>query len=95
MITPTLYMARTEFLKGKTKTFFKRKDMRAREERIDYRHSLNEHFLGVMIEQGMLGKNGAARSITPGNEVVCKDPSESPSKCYGLQSWTPLLNSLS
>ena len=25
---------------------------------------------GVMIEQGMLGKNGAARSITPGNEVV-------------------------
>ena len=25
---------------------------------------------GVMIEQGMLGKNGAARSITPGNELV-------------------------
>ena len=24
---------------------------------------------GVMIEQGMLGKNGAARAITPGNEV--------------------------
>ncbi len=23
---------------------------------------------GVMIEQGMLGKNGAARSIPPGNE---------------------------
>ena len=23
----------------------------------------------VMIEQGMLGKNGAVRSITPGNEV--------------------------
>ena len=23
-----------------------------------------------MIEQGMVGKNGAARSITPGNEVA-------------------------
>ena len=29
--------------------------------------------LGVIIEQGMLGKNGAVRSITPGNEVGLED----------------------
>ena len=31
---------------------------------------LNLPIQGVMIEQGMLGENGAARSITPGNEVA-------------------------
>ena len=30
---------------------------------------LNLPIPGVMIEQGMLGKNGAVRPITPGNEV--------------------------
>ncbi len=29
----------------------------------------DEPFPGVMNEQGMLGENGASRSITPGNEV--------------------------
>ena len=37
-----------------------------------------EHFArprpGVMIEQGMLGKNGAARSITHGDEVGGNPP---------------------
>ncbi len=30
----------------------------------------NEPIPGVVIKQGMLGKNGAVRSITTGNEVV-------------------------
>ena len=41
--------------------------MRARVERI--LANFNEPIPGVMIEQGMLGKNDAARSIIPGNEV--------------------------
>ena len=38
----------------------------------EYVRSLTAHLNwptpGVMIEQGMLGKNGAVRAITPGNE---------------------------
>ena len=59
--------------KNETKTFFKTKDMHAHVEKMEYIRSFMAHLNltipGVMIEQGILGKNGAARSITPGNEV--------------------------